>query len=245
VPIDSCSEARRFERRVAAWSLLGVGVVVLSATLAYDRSPSTLREGRDAQRLVALVGATYDGVPQRGRRLGSSEAPVEMTVFADLQSPRTRRLMLGPLPSFVRDRTTLGQVRLRFRSMRQITPRTRVFLDQQTAALAAARQDRLWQFVALFLRQQGEPGGRYVTDAFLRGLARQAGLDVHRFTRDRHDPGLREQVRRSARLATALGASGGPLLRVTSPHGSLVARRVTERAEIEAAYDRVWHLRES
>jgi protein-disulfide isomerase len=241
VSIDSRPAAHRFERRLALLTIAGVGVVVLALIFTQTRSVSPLAQGDEARTIVRLVSNLYDGVPQHGRNLGSARAPVTITLFADLQSPAARKLMLGPLRPLVRQQAALGQVRLRFRSLRRVTPRTRIFLDQQTAALAAARQDRLRQFVALFLRQQGDPGSRYVTDGFLRAVAEQAGLDLDRFNRDRADPQLRRQVKLSVRRGAQLGASQAPVLVVEGPRGRHVTGGVTEADELEAVYDRAWH----
>src|SRR5437763_14784749 len=45
-------------------------------------------------------------------------------------------------------------------------------------AAAAALQNRMWEFVDLVYRNQGEEGAGWVTDAYLRRVAEGAGLDV-------------------------------------------------------------------
>ena len=48
------------------------------------------------------------------------------------------------------------------------------FMEQQGAALAAGRQDKLWNFIDVFYREQGPEFTGYVTDRFLHLIAVQA-----------------------------------------------------------------------
>lgn len=235
---DPRRAARRFEQRLAVLSLLGVVSVAGAVVATSGDEVSALARGDSAAELRRAVADLYDPLPQEGRVLGVRGAPVTMTVFADLQSTEARRLVLGPLRTMVGRRVTAGQMRVRLRSMRQVTPRTPVFLAQQSAALAAARQGRMWQYVVLFLRQQSDPGSGYVDQRFLRGVARQAGLDLERFDRDRADPELRRQVSLSSRTARGMRRAG-PVVLIRGPGGRQVAGGVGDRRALERLYDRV------
>lgn len=240
--IDIRATARRWDRHLLCWMLFGVAIAGLAAVVIRPAGPQpALAQGKQERALIASVHRRFAPLPQDGRRLGIDDAAVKITIFADLQSPRLARLMLGPMREMLRERASLGQVQLRFRSMPGQATRARVFMEQQAAALAAGRQDRLWQFVSLFIRQQADPGSGYVTGGFLRGLARQAGLDVARFERDRRDPALLRQVARSIEQSTQLDAQRLPVLVVEGPRGTHVFEGVTDEADLSEAYDRVWH----
>ena len=63
------------------------------------------------------------------------------------------------------------------------------------AALAAGKQNKLWNYVELFYRNQGQEGSGYVTSDFLNSLAKSVpGLDFATWTKDRSDPALEGQV---------------------------------------------------
>ncbi len=54
------------------------------------------------------------------------------------------------------------------------------------AALAAAEQDRYWNFIELFYANQGTENSGYVTDDFLTAVAEGAGVDdLDRWNADR------------------------------------------------------------
>ena len=67
-----------------------------------------------------------------------------------------------------------GKVRIEFRNLS--------FLGKDSvtagrAAAAAARQDKLWNFIDVFYFNQGEENSGYVTPAFLDRIYRAAGVD--------------------------------------------------------------------
>jgi hypothetical protein len=60
------------------------------------------------------------------------------------------------------------------------------FITQQTAALAAGEQNRLWNYAAMFVNEQGKEFTSYATEAFVTGIAKQVpGLDIAEWERSR------------------------------------------------------------
>lgn len=140
-----------------------------------------------AQRTYALL----EGIPQHGEVLGYRSAPVTLQFFGDLQCKESRQAMLGPVPELIRRFVRSGKLKIRFRSDETDTKGAGGWLEfreQQSAALAAGKQGKLWNFIDVFYREQGPEFTGYVNQAFLEGIARQAGLDMERWAEDRGKP---------------------------------------------------------
>jgi protein-disulfide isomerase len=167
-----------------------------------------------AQRTYALLS----GIPQHGSVLGYRSAPVTLQFFGDLQCKESRQVMLGPLPDLIRRFVRNGKLAIRFRSTETDTKGAGgwfEFREQQSAALAASLQGKLWNFVDVFYRDQGPEFTSYVDEAFLRQIAEQAGVDVERW----------EEARQPAtRWVTRLEADGhlGRSMKVNSTPSFLI-----------------------
>jgi protein-disulfide isomerase len=107
--------------------------------------------------------------------LGDPKAPITVTEFVDLQCPICAETSRTILPSIITDHVKTGQVKLRARTLSFIGP------DSVTAARVAAgaeKQGKLWPFVEAFYAAQKTENSGYVTDAFLRSVAKAAGVDA-------------------------------------------------------------------
>lgn len=122
---------------------------------------------------VADARAMLRGIPQAGTSLGDPKAPVVLTEFADLQCPFCRDYALNVLPQIVERYVRTGRLRLELRLRRFIGPDSDV---AGRAAQAAATRNRMWNFIDLFYRNQGQENSGYVTDAFLSRIATAAGV---------------------------------------------------------------------
>jgi hypothetical protein len=133
------------------------------------------------------VAALFAGIPQHGVILGKPTAPVTLQVFVDLEDHGDGAywfdVMLPPiLERFVR--TSL--VRLEFHSFKTDTLNGGPFITQQTAALAAGAQNRLWNYAATFVNEQGTEFTNYVTEAFVTDIAKRVpGLNIAEWEKSR------------------------------------------------------------
>lgn len=155
--------------------LIAVVVIVASGgPFVAKRESFSAEEARAIRRTEALLS----GIPQRGAALGRPEAPVTLQFFGDLQCSESRQVMLGALPFLIRHWVRGGKLRILYRSTMADTPDRNEFLKQQIAALAAGQQRKTWTFIDLFYREQRPEFTRYADDAFLEGIARQAGVSL-------------------------------------------------------------------
>jgi len=162
--------------------LVGVVAVVASSGGSSGRQHRlTIPQEPDAgKRTYALLL----GIPQHGSTLGYRNAPVTLQFFGDLQCMDSRRVMLGALPFLIRHWVRAGKLQIVFRSTESDTMGAGgwfEFREQQTAALAAGKQGKLWSFIDVFYRDQGPEFTGYADEEFLRRIAEVAGLDMDRW----------------------------------------------------------------
>jgi protein-disulfide isomerase len=127
--------------------------------------------------LKSDLAQRFADIPQRGDTLGEPDAPVTLVEFADLQCPFCAQYDRDVLPTIIDRYVRAGSIKLVFRPLRFLGPDS----EQAAAAVgAAAGENRMWQFVDAFYHRQGEENSGYVTDDFMRDLARAIpGLDAN------------------------------------------------------------------
>lgn len=172
------------ERRKRRLGMLG-GVAILALALvavaiaissAGDDGPGAA--GGDDAVGGREAAALFGGIPQKGTTVGPPDAPVTVTEFADLQCPVCRVFATDVLPSIVNDYVRPGQVRLQLATRGFLGPDSG---EAARVAAGAAQQNRLWQFVDTFYKNQGTENSGYVTGDFLRKVASAVpGLNVER-----------------------------------------------------------------
>jgi protein-disulfide isomerase/uncharacterized membrane protein len=177
---------RRFSM-VTAWLLaVAFAALVIAPTLAGQQAGS--------------VDVAAAGNPVLG------SGPVRVVVFSDFQCPGCA--VAAPSLS---ELAASGRITLTYRFF----PLTRIHANAQAAALAAmaaAQQDRFWQFHdELFARQQAwaslpPPAAQ---DAFAQ-IAADIGLDVARWQADLAKPELTAAIEADVQKATELGLAGTP-----------------------------------
>lgn len=219
-------------RRLTLVAILALAVVVpliVASRLKSDRVTPTTTPPATATRAFA-------GIPQRGAVLGRPDAPVTLVEYADLQCPYCAEWTRRTLPVLVSAYVRPGKLRIEFRGLAFIGP------DSVTAlrtALAAGRDDRLWDMVDDLYLAQGTENSGWVSDTLLQQLAGSAGLDYDRLVAGRDQPWVTRELERATASARAahvdgtpafeLGRTGGPLSRVQV--GSLDPAGITPAIE--------------
>ncbi|MEU6038298.1 thioredoxin domain-containing protein [Actinomadura sp. NPDC047616] len=138
---------------------------------------------------------------------GSDNAPVTIVEFGDFQCPKCGTFARRTKPELTRRYIDTGVVRLIWRDFPTFGKES---MRAAVASRAAARQGRFWQFHdALYARQPRMNSGE-IDDAFLRDVARRAGLDLARFDADRRDKKVRGAVEDDFAFGQRLGVPGTP-----------------------------------
>jgi protein-disulfide isomerase len=224
----------------------GLGAVPSEATHRH-RASRVIAARRRAGRRPAVVDAVrrlLGDIPQSGNALGYANAPVTLQVFGDLECPVCRALAVGSLKHLINGAVRAHRLRIQYRSLETATRERRVFFEQQAAALAAGEQNKLWYFVELFYREQGLEDSGYVTNAYLRGIARQVpGLNMGAWEAARGNPSLDVEVGEDEQVADRerftgtpsflIGRTGGRLKPLENPDS------LESAASFEAAIDRL------
>lgn len=110
-----------------------------------------------------------------------------LQVFVDLEDHGYATQWFGTLlPPILEKFVRTNLVRLEFHSFKTDTLNGGPFVTQQTAAMAAGVQNRLWNYVATFIAEQRREFTNYATESFVTGIAKQVpGLNVAEWERSR------------------------------------------------------------
>jgi protein-disulfide isomerase len=191
---------------VGAAALIAAALIGFSALSGGDDGesappPAAEIDGSAAARLFA-------GIPQDGIALGRPNAPVTLVEFADFQCPFCASFARDALPEIVRRYVRTGKVRMEYRAL--------AFLGDDSAearemALAAAQQDRLWQFGHLLFENQGPENSGWVTEDLLETTANAVpGLDVEQAFADRRADAVGKQAEMAEHHAEQYEITGTP-----------------------------------
>jgi protein-disulfide isomerase len=212
-------------RRASPKVLLAAGVIglVLAAAavgiaLAFGGGSSSASNVPTVGTLTnALPGAAavqkqFAGIPQHGVVLGSPKAPVTMIEYIDLQCSACRLFETETMPNIVRRYVRTAKVRVEARPIVAIGP------DSQRGvlgSLAAARQNRLYNFAQILYDNQGPENGGWLTGSMVKTAAASIpGVEVPGLEKALDSPAVRAQAKRFSEEATADKVSGTPTLYV-------------------------------
>jgi protein-disulfide isomerase len=198
-------------------------VIILIASGGGSGGGGKVETGKNAGGLVSKVEAEVGGgIPQNGNTVGAPAAPVTLQYFGDLQCPICKDFTLGALPTLLQKWVRAGKLRIEYRSLETATREPEEFKTQQVAALAAGKQNKMWQYIELFYNQQGEESSGYVTEKFLQGLAQQVpGLNLTQWTSDRGSATLNNQIAADAQAANNAGFTGTPSFLIGKTGGKM------------------------
>jgi len=163
---------------------------------------------------AAEVNQQLAGIPQRGMVLGDPAAPVELVEFADLQCPFCKAFAEEILPSIIENQVKNGEAKIAFHNFTIIGEQS---LPAGAAALAAGAQGRGWNYVELFYRNQGTEDSGYADDAFLKAVAKGAGVkNISRWKKQRAE--FTAEVEETTEEAQQLGFDGTPSFAIKGPN---------------------------
>ena len=152
--------------RLAVLGVVAVAAVLAAVVIAGGG-------GGKSTKTTTAANSALQGIPQSGLSLGSPKAPVTMVEFADLQCPFCAEYHRNVFPSILDRYVRTGKVRLELRLLRFLGPDSDKLAR---VAMAAADQNRMWQFVGLAYDRQGQENSGYATSNFINRLTRDAGL---------------------------------------------------------------------
>jgi protein-disulfide isomerase len=230
-------------RRGRIWVILvlGIGLFALGYLIV---GLATQKATRPLVQVSGISEAqeTFAGVPQEGDRLGSSDAPVTIQVFNDLQCSSCRTDFLGTIPVLTEKYARPGSVKL---LMRHYSVAENPLELGFFGAEAAAQQGYGWQFTYLFFRNQDEAEKFGVDNDFMASLAGSIGeLDVPEWQEylDKNggaDGAIAKHLEGFEELGTGLGIRTSVADIVTGPGGTKTLQDGPSLAAIEGAIEDV------
>jgi protein-disulfide isomerase len=212
------STQRHAASRSRKWRWAEIAAVLLAA-IAGATAGLLLRAGNSQaaaeHKIDHEVTQLLAGIPQYQRTLGNPTAPVTLQAFIDLKDPDSRSWFLTDLPAIIHDFVRTGTLKLEYHAYKTNTYRPQTFVKEQTAALAAGAQNKLWNYIYTFYHEQHSEFAAYVTDGYLENIARQVhGLNIPLWQTDRHTERREEQTTTEDQTARTLGLHVTPSFRI-------------------------------
>ncbi len=156
-------------RRGRLWVIIALALATIALGYAVVNI-STQKAGRAVVQVAGIGDAQeiFGGVPQAGDRLGSSDAPVTVQIFNDLQCSSCRADFLRTIPGLVDGYARPGGAKLLYRHYSvSESPQELGFYGAE----AAAAQGYGWQYTYLFFRNQDEAKRFGIDQDFLDSIA--------------------------------------------------------------------------
>ena len=160
-------------------------------------------------------GTAWPGLPQSGLLLGDPRATVTLYEYGDLQCPVCKSFSEQIVPEVIESQVRTGEAKLEFRNFTIISQES---IPAGAAAVAAGKQGRGWDYIELFYRNQGKEASGYVTDEFLKEIAKGAGVpNIAQWEKDRESKQVVKEVEDTTAEAQRLGFTGTPSFAVEGP----------------------------
>lgn len=237
----SMSEAavKAMPRRGRLWviAILGLALIALGYSLV---EIATQKPGRQVVHVAGISDAQelLGGVPQEGDRLGSSDAPVTIQVFNDLQCSSCRDDFLSTIPALAERYARPGDAQLLYRHYSNSErPEQLGFFGAE----AAADQGYGWQYIYLFFRNQDEAERFGVDQDFLASIAGGVeelnGPEWESDLEEKSGSGgaIAKRLEGYEELGRDLGIRTGQGMIVNGPSGTRTLQEGPALAEVEAA----------
>jgi protein-disulfide isomerase len=171
---------------------------------------------------AAEIDDELKGIPQNGMSLGKASAPVTLTEYVDLQCPICREFEAVVMPDVIQNYVKTGKVRVETRVLKFIGPDSE---KARSAMIAAAKQNKAYNFALVLYANQGTENTGWVTDNLLGQIAASVpGMKVHQLLDERGSSSVKSQASTFDAQADADKVPGTPTLYVgkTGTKGKVV-----------------------
>ncbi|HXY16717.1 MAG TPA: thioredoxin domain-containing protein [Gaiellaceae bacterium] len=195
---------------LGAGVLVGVVAVVLSVALGGNKSKTPTNIRAD----LSAVG----GIPQRGLVLGNPKAKIRLTEYVDVTCPICENYMLTTFPKVSQHYVRTGKITIELRPVNNGWPsggRGRALV------LAAAEQNKAFQYDSLLYQNQGGETQAWLTDGLARAIAAKIpGLDAKKLFADASSPAVAAEAAKADAEASTDGVRGTPTFVLTTKDGT-------------------------
>jgi protein-disulfide isomerase len=217
---------RQASPKVLIGAALAVALIVLAIVLGFvftggSSSSNTPARGSLAGGLPGAADAQrlFRGIPQHGNVLGSPTAPVTVVEYVDLQCPFCQEFETKAMPTLLSRYVRSGKVKIEARPIAFIGPDSE---RGRAGALAAAEQNRLFNYMQLLYLNQGTENTGWLDDAMATAAAASIpGLDVHAWSSARGSTAVTDQEKQFDNEGNADNVSETPTVLVGKTDGKL------------------------
>jgi protein-disulfide isomerase len=122
-----------------------------------------------------LTMQSFDGIPQDGQTLGSSDAPLKIDLYQNFLCPHCRDFALSVLPQLITDYVKPGKVSITFHDT--ALGNSASAENAHGAARCAADQGKFWPAYAVLYQHYSDGDATYAK-ANLESLLAQTGVDA-------------------------------------------------------------------
>jgi protein-disulfide isomerase len=154
-------------------------------------SPSALPHAGD-------VAAMFRGIPQHQFVLGNPSAPVTLVEYVDYQCPVCQSFETTTLPELITKYVRPGKLKIEMKAW-NILDRAHGSNDSlrgQKAVIAAAQQNKAFDFAQVLYDNQGAGGSGWMNDAMISNIAASVdGLNTKKFATDANSPSTAGLIR--------------------------------------------------
>jgi protein-disulfide isomerase len=166
-----------------------------------------------------VIAQMFRGIPQRGNVLGKPTAPVTMVEYIDLQCPVCRAFETDVMPTIIDRFVRTGELKVEARTIAFIGPDS----DRgRKAAIAAAEQNRFFNFTQLLYFNQGPENSGWLDDSMVESAASSIpGVDVQALKDAAGSSAAAERAREFDQQATADNVTGTPAVYIGKTGGKL------------------------
>jgi protein-disulfide isomerase len=217
-PVKGRRVRRQASPRVLIGAALGlavvgaiVGVVIALTGGGSSKPPGPLPRASEVNELLG-------NIPQAGNRLGNPAAPVTMVEYVDLQCPVCKAFEEQILPGIVRNYVRTGKVQI------QARPIAFIGSDSQTGqlgAIAAAQQNRMFQYMQILYLNQGAENSGWLTQDESDSATVTFGLDLSQFRDAVGSTETKNQASAYITESTTDGVRGTPTLMLGKTGGTI------------------------
>jgi len=166
------------------------------------------------------VAAEFKGIPQTGTTLGWPAAPVTMTEYIDLQCPICQEFETQVFPDILTRYIRTKKVKVVMKPWAFIGPDS---FRAQKVVLAAAKQNKAFNFAAVLYDNQQTENTGWLTDQMLYTIAASVpGLRIDPLFSERNSSTVKSEANQIAADANAQKVSGTPTIFLTKGAGKPV-----------------------
>jgi protein-disulfide isomerase len=194
----------------AAMTVAAVGIVLSVTLTGGDKKAAPTTIFTDTLGVVA-------GIPENGLVLGNPKAKVTLTEYIDTSCPICKDYVLTTFPSVVKRYVRSGKIKIEASVLGSVGPSS---ARGRELLLAAAQQDKAWQFAEVLYRNQGDETTAWLTDDVARALAAKVhGLNVATLFAQDASTVISNEAAATDAQAQADGATATPTFILTTPDG--------------------------